>query len=48
MQVENRRLKAVGIGETRDQQMKEIEERRIAEVKANEAQRFADIEDQRK
>ena len=28
--------------------MKEIEEQRIAEVKANEAQRYADIEEQKK
>ena len=48
MQIENRRLKAVQIGGKRDQKMQEIEEQRIAEVKANEAQRYGDIAEQKK
>ena len=44
MQVENRRLKAETTGEKRQKQMKEIEEQRIAEVKANEGARAAQIE----
>jgi len=48
MQVENRRQKAVSIAEKRDKQMAEIEEQRIQEVKANEAQRYADILDSKK
>lgn len=44
MQVENRRLKAEATGEKRQKQMKEIEEQRIAEVKANEGARAAQIE----
>ena len=41
MQVENRRLKAEATSQKRDAQMKEIEQARIAEVKANEGQRAA-------
>ena len=48
MQVENRRQKAVEIGEKRDAQMKEIEEQRIADVKANEAHRKMEIQEAKK
>ena len=48
MQIENRRQKAVAIGDTRDKQMKEIEEKRVAEVKSNEANRFREILDKKK
>ena len=48
MQVENRRQKAVAIGEKRDAQMKEIEEQRIADVKANEAHRKMEIQEAKK
>ena len=47
MQLENRRLKAEATGEKRQTQMKEIDEQRVAEVKANEGARAAQIEQSR-
>ena len=48
MITESRKKKAIANQELREKQFKEIEERRIAEVKANEGQRRADIEASKK